>query len=558
MKKYVKSLVSCMLVAAMLLPNISAVLAEQLPEDGAEVSTPVQVNSEGENPGGNPDDNVIENTDDSQQESGEVSEEKHKDPTEEVSIIDFSATEYSFDEDNGTVNVTLKRYGDTSVETAVAFKSADLISTYGEDYVILDADGNPFEKVLGVKPDISEFSYGEDPMDAIDDGIVYDAEEEAKNEDVVSDTEDTASDVDSSKDEDTEISYEKESGSTGSKLLDAQAAYLNMDTTVVEDKEAAKKTKEVLENVYDYLLTAEGTDGQIDFQPGETEKNIVIKIFDNEKAEKDKIFLLALLDASAENTEISASATTYVSIVDDEEYETPYITLSCDDNVLTKEKNETYVTVRRESGIDYFNVVYLSTVKGSASYDAYQNMDMQAVAFVPGEREKTVKIEAYDFSKDGNFGVRLESDEKAEIGNYYVDIQILGENIVQEYKSEKDTSAENAVVTSSESVTLGDAVTELKLTEFPGGWNDDINAGKRDGYSKWVTNDDLMLHEKKSGGGRAWTTNGTKNLTGCKTIDFYMNVGGVGSGFNTYFEIDKERKWSGKAIMNPEKLMAGN
>ena len=60
-----------------------------------------------------------------------LKEEKSiKNPTEEVSIIDFSATEYSFEEGNNTVNVTLKRYGDTSIETMVSFKAADLISIH--------------------------------------------------------------------------------------------------------------------------------------------------------------------------------------------------------------------------------------------------------------------------------------------------------------------------------------------------------------------------------------------------------------------------------------------
>lgn len=199
------------------------------------------------------------------------------------------------------------------------------------------------------------------------------------------------------------------------------------------------------------------------------------------------------------------------------------------------------MTLRRESGTEYFNVVYLSTVKGSASEDAYLNMDMQAVAFVPGEREKQVKIEAYDFSRDGNFGVRLESDNKAEIGNYYVDIKILGENQAEENKSE-----ENAIALLSADVTLGEAVTELKLKDFPGGWSNDIKNNKTNGSSQWVENDDLMLYEKKNHGGRAWTTNGTKNLTGCKTIDFYLNVScSIGHDFTTYFEIDSERKWSG-------------
>ena len=543
MKKYFKSLVSCLLIASMVLSNIPAAFAEQLTEDGVEVYAPAQINNEDDLPNDNPDDSIVENPDDSQQEANNVQEEKStNNPTEEVSIIDFSATEYSFEEGNNTVNVTLKRYGDTSIETVVSFKAADLISTYGEDYVILDADGNPFEKVSGIKPDISDFSYSEDSDYEIADGLTHDTgiEDGTKSEDVVSDGKNTTDEDILSDKEDAEITYKKVAKSTGSKLLDAQAAYLNMAPISSDASLAAGETKEVLDEVYEYLFDAEGADGYIEFSAGETEKNIVIKILDNQKAEKDKVFLLALTGASAENTKVSASATTYVTITDDEQYETPFITLLCDDNLLTKDKNETYVTLRRESGTEYFNVVYLSTVKGSAPYEAYLNMDMQAIAFVPGEREKKVKIEAYDFSRDGKFGVRLESDEKAEIGNYYVDIEILGES-----GTEDDKSAENTLSLLSSNVTLGQAVTELKLKDFPGGWSNDITNGKTNGSSQWAENDDLMLHEKKSGGGRAWTTNGTKNLTGCKKIDFYINVGGIGTSFTSYFEIDSERKWSG-------------
>ncbi len=539
MKKYFKSLVSCLLIVSMVLSNIPAVFAEQITGDGVEVNTPAQINNEDEFSDDNPDNSISENTDDSQQEASNVQEEKiTNDPTEEVSIIDFSATEYSFEEGNNTVNVTLRRYGDTSIETTVAFKSADFISSYGEDYVILDADGNPFEKVFGIKPDISDFSYSDNLKTENTDGALYGSG--AEDGDVVSVGIDTTGQDVAAVNEKAQTSDKKAVKSTGSKLLDAQAAYLNMGTTVKEDKAIAEETKEVLDNVYEYLYTAEGADGYIDFMPGETEKEIVIKILDNQKAEKDKIFLLALTDASAGNTQISASATTYVTITDDEEYETPYITLLCDDNVLSKDKRESYVTVRRESGTEYFNVVYLSTVKGSTPYDAYLNMDMQPVAFVPGEKEKKVKIEAYDFSCDGNFGIRLESDDKAEIGNYYADIKIIGDK-----KVEAENNPKKSIMLSSANVTLGEAVTELKLKDFPGGWASDVNNTKTNGYSKWVTNDDLMLYEKKAGGGRAWTTNGTKNLTGCKKIEFYLMVGGKGDSFITYFEIDKERKWSG-------------
>ena len=48
---------------------------------------------------------------------------------------------------------------------------------------------------------------------------------------------------------------------------------LNMDTIITEDKAAADETKEVLDNVYEYLFEAEGVEGYIEFLPEETEKN---------------------------------------------------------------------------------------------------------------------------------------------------------------------------------------------------------------------------------------------------------------------------------------------
>ena len=99
MKKYFKSLISCMLVATMLLSNISVAFAQQLSEDGVELSDQIPVNSE--------DEISDDNSDDSQQEVSNVQEEINDNPTEEVSIIDFSATKYCFKEGNDTVNVTI-------------------------------------------------------------------------------------------------------------------------------------------------------------------------------------------------------------------------------------------------------------------------------------------------------------------------------------------------------------------------------------------------------------------------------------------------------------------
>ena len=70
------------------------------------------------------------------------------------------------------------------------------------------------------------------------------------------------------------------------------------------------------------------------------------------------------------------------------------------------------------------------------------------------------------------------------------------ENKVQGNNNQENKSEENAIALLSADVTLGEAVTELKLKDFPGGWSNDIKNNKTNGSSQWVENDDLMLYEK--------------------------------------------------------------
>ncbi|MBQ7681008.1 MAG: hypothetical protein IJT31_02195, partial [Oscillibacter sp.] len=90
--------------------------------------------------------------------------------TGDDAYFDLNAEEYEFREDAGDQSIIVKRTGNLGVEVDVAFKVADFLTTYGTDYVVLDAAGKPLAKVDGVKPDVSDLTVEES-----DAGIIEEA-----------------------------------------------------------------------------------------------------------------------------------------------------------------------------------------------------------------------------------------------------------------------------------------------------------------------------------------------------------------------------------------------
>ena len=87
----------------------------------------------------------------------------------ERSYFDFEATEYQVNENDGELKIKIVRHGEGNDEADVAFKAADLLSSYGDDYEILDENGNSLPKVYGKKPSAADFKYvgGDDETDEV-------------------------------------------------------------------------------------------------------------------------------------------------------------------------------------------------------------------------------------------------------------------------------------------------------------------------------------------------------------------------------------------------------
>lgn len=339
------------------------------------------------------------------------------------------------------------------------------------------------------------------------------------------------------------VNTEKKATSRGSNILDAQAAYLNLpEDTKAEEAEEVVGT--ALSEFYSYMESAEGAEGILHFDKGETEKTITIVIHDNDMAEAAKVFVMALIATDNPNGTVAANASTYVTINDDEDYVSPTVGL-VETSVDASPDNQTvYITVERNGNIDYFTTVYVSTVQGTANETDYQGFNNVAVAFVPGETQKQIMVNVNDFSEEASFGVRLEGDDGVIIDNHYTQINILP----TEPTAEAD---EPQMALMSADVSLmavsGSGSERIRPTDkaWDKVWQD---------CEHYATNGSghYAVGQCDSGSSTAIVSKDKWNLVGVRSITFNMNVRNKDRGFNTkydsyktYMETDSDKTLPG-------------
>ncbi|MCI5604232.1 MAG: S-layer homology domain-containing protein [Clostridia bacterium] len=456
--------------------------------------------------------------------------------------ISFSAAKYNVVENEGEYKVKVVRKGGNDRSVAVVFKTADFMAVYGEDYVVLDEYGDELPLQDGISPDASDFSeVSGDTADVLTSG--NDDGETAKsiiNDDGDVDAQLSAIDY-TETDNDVADYTNSDRTSTGSPLLDARAEYLDLPDTEKQEKESVETA---LTKSNEYFQSARGALGVVVFEEGDTEKEITIKLIDNDKPEADKIVLLSLMGINGdEETTLSANPTAYLNILDDEAYEKPVIEAETTAVTLTESESTYSLRLIRTAGVDYYTSVKVSTVKETAAEDIdYKKIEDASVSFAPGETEKTVKLSALNFDSDKSYGLRIKSDGTCDVVNDYITVQI--DAAAAELSSD---SAEN----SSDSAelmgyTLGSAQTSVNLNKYE--WTG-INDGGSDHWRDKQENDwgfDLRAKENDKGNGIGWRTSGKKNFYGIDSVDFHITVGGKGSkGFNSYFELHSNENFHG-------------
>ena len=408
---------------------------------------------------------------------------------DQMSTFDFGASDYAFEENDGTATITIKRDGTGNAATKVVVKVADLVSDYGVDYEILDGKGKPYAKVDGTKPDPADFVFKETGEE--DEEIAAITGEASQTETTVTDNVKAAVEEQIESIEVPDSTKTVTKHDTGSNLLDAQADYLglpgNTTTEEVEDE-----TKQILDELYDYYNKAQGAECVVNFGLGETEKEITIKINDNDQPNSQKIFSLCLMATDNEFTTIAPNATTYVTIQDDEETQQSDYAIVEDDIRLTSANPTATVTIKRTGGEMYFSTVELSTVTLTAPEGSYEALDNKAVAFVPGQTEATVEIKALDFLQGGTFGLRLDEDCDIDtLSDHYANVTIvknstdIRERTAEEMKDLESSSAQLETETLSDKGTVyGSSQTTIRIanpakengpngSNLSGGWGSD-------------------------------------------------------------------------------------
>lgn len=425
--------------------------------------------------------------------------------------FDFEEVSYSVPENGGILEIPVTRYGEELGAAEVSWRAADFLSEYGTDYVILNEDGTPCTRLEGTKADPSEISFR-----GADEGERFLLDETSFSR--------------------IESTSTAKAVSTGSALFDARASLLGI--RVEEDKtdrETADETEAALQELYAFFMGAQGCGGILHFEEGEITKILRVQLLDNGIADGERLFMLALLGVEGAHCTVSSGSQCYVSVTDDEPAETPVLTLSAPASV-SPETGEATLTVRRLSGTQYFTTAYITTVTETLPAGAFEHIDCETVAFVPGQTEAEFTLRITDFSEGGTVGVRIFGEGDTAFETSYLSIDVPGGAPLR------------VMAASAEPVIFGTAQTSGLLESYSV-WKSGYYTGSPDGsnYTEDGGNGhtDLCLYETTKNAGRAWITEDRIDVTGISSINYWTYVGGEGSDFRTYFELCDEKKFGG-------------
>lgn len=306
--------------------------------------------------------------------------------------FDFDASDYSVSEaDNLTV--TVKRNDAGTGAAVITFKIADLLSEYGTDYVVADANGAVLSRVDGEKPSVSAMTD--------DDGSVFGTDMQL---------EDTLPAV--------------RTGSSDSSLMSAVGTYLG-GSAAYDGSGAGVEAADAVSELHSFFARAQGAVGQLHFADGETEKCFTVMPVNNSSADGTRLFMIEL--ASVESDDINAAlapnATAYVNLIDDEAAAVRY-TIEDGEITLSASAPAAEITIVRTEGTNTFSTVYASTVSDTAPEGSYDVLHLEEIVFLPGETEKNMTVRANDFSVGGSFGIRIESDDGAGFDRFYQSVSI--------------------------------------------------------------------------------------------------------------------------------------
>ncbi len=343
-------------------------------------------------------------------------------------------------EERGRYILTVFREGNTSVESVVDIKTADVSAKYGVDYII--DDDRYFTETAETESTLLELSGNEElvqegeesfeELQAMVDSSA-DTEENADKPEATEDmfniveTNDTGTDADIPGDMlnitgDSDGTFGDERVLSGQKeASDPQQATEEGKSSLAQLKEeqtglATRPTYETdmepvistimndmgIVDIAEHIETSSTT--QLVFAPGEAEKQIIIRILEDNESEGQEIINFMLSNPD-ENTELSEPTTTSIVINDDEPV--VHSKVSFKSGEFEAQDGTVTVTVSRTEALYSYVTAMVRTVEnGDAKAGSnYAETDTE-IEFRPYQEETTVEIPVAA-DKDMSFGLEL-------------------------------------------------------------------------------------------------------------------------------------------------------
>ncbi|MCH5209568.1 MAG: S-layer homology domain-containing protein [Oscillospiraceae bacterium] len=295
-------------------------------------------------------------------------------------------------EEHGTYLFTVYRDGNSEEEASIQLDTIDVSATIREDYDVLidgieyyDCGGTVMERNANIDAEEKIGEY----ISSVNE-IQTQLAENAPDEETV-ESELAKRVAEQTGGETRTIRVNGSDMSEGDFLTEMFETYGGSAELSAEEYQANSEAllADTQDNLADYIAVS--SMAEVVFAPGETEKQIEIKINKDKKAEDDEIFMLLL--SSPRGAELGDLNTATVTIEDDEEKEASYVSFASDKLTLS---NGVITLVR--TGAEYImvsvDIVLLSGESKTVYFKPYQT-EAEVEFDIDGSGKETIKLENF-------------------------------------------------------------------------------------------------------------------------------------------------------------------
>lgn len=337
---------------------------------------------------------------------------------ENISYVMMGTVQSEVDE-RGRYIITVYRLGNTAIESAVDLKTVDVSAKYGVDYII-DDDRYTTETtetdttLLEFSADEKNVREGEQDLESLQEMVdsMADTEENADKPEATADM------FFMSNDEETENSSDLPSEPSKSSLAKLKEEQTGLVTRPTYETDMEPVTNVIMNSmgvvdIAEHIETSSTT--PLVFAPGETEKQIIIKILEDDEPEGQEIINFMLSNPD-ENTLLAEPTTTSIIINDDEPVVHSKVSFASDEFYTGDGAAEITVT-RTDALYSYVTAMVRTVENGSAKEGKNYSFTDTKIEFRPYQDEVSFEIPV-SAKEDMSFGVELYDLKGGENGDY--------------------------------------------------------------------------------------------------------------------------------------------